>query len=72
MWPDGKLPNMILDDGGDATLLVHKGVEFEKAGAIQPLKTVTMKNTKRFLMSCGAQLSPAKVSGVILQRVLRA
>ncbi|MBD3670059.1 MAG: adenosylhomocysteinase [Gammaproteobacteria bacterium] len=33
-WPDGKLPNMILDDGGDATLLVHKGVEYEKAGAI--------------------------------------
>ncbi len=34
LWPDGKLPNMILDDGGDATLLVHKGVEFEKAGAV--------------------------------------
>jgi adenosylhomocysteinase len=33
-WPDGQLPNMILDDGGDATLLVHKGVEFEKAGAV--------------------------------------
>ena len=33
-WPDGDLPNMILDDGGDATLLVHKGVEFEKAGAV--------------------------------------
>jgi adenosylhomocysteinase len=32
-WPDGG-PNMILDDGGDATLLVHKGVEFEKAGAV--------------------------------------
>ncbi|MFJ6623513.1 adenosylhomocysteinase [Kitasatospora sp. NPDC091335] len=31
-WPDGKTPNMILDDGGDATLLIHKGVEFEKAG----------------------------------------
>src|SRR5437764_8432253 len=27
-------PNMILDDGGDATLLVHKGVEFEKAGTV--------------------------------------
>jgi adenosylhomocysteinase len=27
-------PNMILDDGGDATLLVHKGVEYEKAGAV--------------------------------------
>ena len=33
-WPNGDLPNMILDDGGDATLLVHKGVEFEKAGAV--------------------------------------
>jgi adenosylhomocysteinase len=32
-WPDGE-PNMILDDGGDATLLVHKGAEFEKAGAV--------------------------------------
>jgi adenosylhomocysteinase len=33
-WPDGAGPNMILDDGGDATLLVHKGVEFEAAGAV--------------------------------------
>jgi adenosylhomocysteinase len=34
MWPDGSGPNMLLDDGGDATLLVHKGAEFEKAGKI--------------------------------------
>jgi adenosylhomocysteinase len=33
-WPDGTSPNMLLDDGGDATLLVHKGLEFEKAGAV--------------------------------------
>ncbi len=33
-WPDGRGPNMILDDGGDATLLVHKGVEYEKAGKV--------------------------------------
>jgi adenosylhomocysteinase len=33
-WPDGAGPNMILDDGGDATLLVHKGVEYEKVGAV--------------------------------------
>src|SRR2546421_1078086 len=33
-WPDGDGPNMILDDGGDVTLLVHKGVEFERAGAV--------------------------------------
>jgi adenosylhomocysteinase len=33
-WPDGEGPNMILDDGGDATLLVHKGAEYEQAGAV--------------------------------------
>ncbi|RIQ23198.1 adenosylhomocysteinase [Jiangella rhizosphaerae] len=33
-WPDAPGPNMILDDGGDATLLVHKGVEYEKAGVV--------------------------------------
>ncbi|MGA2210480.1 MAG: adenosylhomocysteinase [Acidimicrobiales bacterium] len=38
-WPDGGGPNMILDDGGDATLLVHKGVEFEKAGAVPAVET---------------------------------
>jgi adenosylhomocysteinase len=34
IWPDGEGPNMILDDGGDATLLVHKGTQFEAAGAV--------------------------------------
>ncbi|MFK3735079.1 adenosylhomocysteinase [Streptomyces sp. NPDC088090] len=33
-WPGGEGPNMILDDGGDATLLVHKGVEYRKTGAL--------------------------------------
>jgi adenosylhomocysteinase len=33
-FPDGGGPNMILDDGGDATMLVHKGAEFERAGAV--------------------------------------
>ncbi|HJQ83676.1 MAG TPA: adenosylhomocysteinase [Candidatus Binatia bacterium] len=31
VWPDGSGPDLIIDDGGDATLLVHKGLEFEKA-----------------------------------------
>jgi adenosylhomocysteinase len=34
LWPDGSGPDLIVDDGGDATLLVHKGLEFEKAGRI--------------------------------------
>ena len=37
-WPEGG-PNMILDDGGDATLLVHKGVEYEAAGAVPAPET---------------------------------
>jgi adenosylhomocysteinase len=36
-WPDGGLPNMILDDGGDATLLVHLGVEAERTGEVPEL-----------------------------------
>ncbi|HEY5658237.1 MAG TPA: adenosylhomocysteinase, partial [Myxococcota bacterium] len=33
-WPDGSGPHLLVDDGGDATLIVHKGVEFEKAGKV--------------------------------------
>jgi len=33
LWPDGG-PNLVLDDGGDATLLVHRGAEYERAGAV--------------------------------------
>src|ERR1700758_4007905 len=36
-WPDGEGPNMILDDGGDATLLVHLGVECEREGKVPDL-----------------------------------
>src|SRR6476619_3176591 len=34
LWPDGTGPTQIVDDGGDATLLLHKGVEYEKAGKV--------------------------------------
>jgi len=40
-WPDGSGPTLIVDDGGDATLLVHKGVEFERAGAVPPFNANT-------------------------------
>ena len=48
-WPDGKLPNMILDDGGDATLLIHKGVEFERAGAVPETKADDNEEWKAIL-----------------------
>src|SRR5687768_6992991 len=40
-WPDGSGPTQIVDDGGDATLLVHKGVEFEKAGKVPAFNAET-------------------------------
>src|SRR5918911_3730019 len=48
LWPDGG-PNMILDDGGDATMLVHKGVEYEKAGAAPDPSTGESEEFVHFL-----------------------
>jgi adenosylhomocysteinase len=45
-WPGGETANMILDDGGDATLLVHKGVECEKAGAVPAQSTTDNEEFK--------------------------
>jgi adenosylhomocysteinase len=41
MWPDGTGPNLLLDDGGDATLLVHKGVEYERDGKVPAFNAET-------------------------------
>jgi len=48
-WPGGQFPNMILDDGGDATLLVHKGAQFEKEGAIPATKDDDNEEYKEIL-----------------------
>ena len=61
LWPDGEGPNMILDDGGDATLLVHKGVEFEKAGAVPDPSTADSEEFRIVLetLQRGARRGPA-------------
>src|SRR5918912_1055869 len=48
-WPGGDGPNMILDDGGDATMLVHKGTEFEKAGAVPDPQSAESEEFRVFL-----------------------
>jgi adenosylhomocysteinase len=48
-WPGADGPNMILDDGGDATMLVHKGTEFEKAGAVPDPATAESEEFQVFL-----------------------
>ena len=52
-WPDGKGPNMILDDGGDATLVLHKGVEFAKAGSVPAPGTADSEEYKVILSLLG-------------------
>ncbi|MDO5682029.1 MAG: adenosylhomocysteinase, partial [Propionibacteriaceae bacterium] len=48
-WPDGQPPNMILDDGGDATLLVHRAVEAVKSGE---LPTATEDDPEEWRVIC--------------------
>jgi adenosylhomocysteinase len=56
-WPGEGGPNMILDDGGDATLLVHKGVEFEKAGAAPDPSTADSEEFAVVLALLGRSLN---------------
>ncbi|TVS07896.1 MAG: adenosylhomocysteinase, partial [Phycisphaerales bacterium] len=49
-WPDGKGPNMILDDGGDATLLVLKGAEFEKDGKVPDFNEETYSEEYGYIL----------------------
>ena len=56
-WPDGDGPNMILDDGGDATLLVHKGAEFESAGAVPDPPTTPTARSSQVVLACSSARS---------------
>ncbi|MGW7537366.1 adenosylhomocysteinase [Amycolatopsis sp. NPDC054798] len=56
-FPGGELPNMILDDGGDATLLVHKGAEFEKAGAVPAAQEDDPEDYRILLRTLAASLA---------------
>src|SRR6202789_54853 len=57
LWPGEGGPNMILDDGGDATLLVHKGVEFEKAGSVPDPSTAESEEFEVVLTALARSLA---------------
>jgi adenosylhomocysteinase len=59
-WPDGKGPNMILDDGGDATMLVHKGTEFEQRGEVPEESADDNEEWKVFLALCRKGLEASR------------
>ena len=56
LWPDGAGPNMLLDDGGDATMMVHKGAEFEKTRKVPAPKKDDGEDWAEFLKSLAASL----------------
>lgn len=56
IWPDGKGPNMILDDGGDATMLVHLGVEAEKTNFVADPATADSEEFAVVLQTLAASL----------------
>ncbi len=56
IWPDGKGPNMILDDGGDATMLVHLGKEAERTGTVADPATADSEEFAVVLQTLAASL----------------
>jgi adenosylhomocysteinase len=65
-WPDGDGPNMILDDGGDATLLVHKGAEFERAVGVPDPSTAETEEygVVLALLEKSVAAAPGKWTGI--------
>src|SRR4029079_7466275 len=51
-WPDGSGPTLIVDDGGDATLVVHKGVEFEQAGTVPAFRPDSEPEEWGVILAC--------------------
>jgi adenosylhomocysteinase len=54
-WPDGSGPTLIVDDGGDATLLVHKGYEYNKAGKVPAPESTDVEEMQIILKLLSAE-----------------
>jgi adenosylhomocysteinase len=72
-WPNSPTggPNMILDDGGDATMLVHKGVEYEKAGKVPSADTAESDEHRVVLELLGRTISEGSQKWTLLASEIR-
>ncbi|MDC3379065.1 adenosylhomocysteinase [Planctomycetota bacterium] len=57
VWPNGALPNMILDDGGDATMMVMKGADFEKDGKVDEISADTPEDLAELIKALEKSLT---------------
>jgi adenosylhomocysteinase len=69
-WPDGSGPTLIVDDGGDATMLIHMGLEFNKAGKVPATTTTDVVEMKVILqLLADLQAQDAKLWAPIAKAV---
>ena len=64
-WPDGNGPDSIVDDGGDATLLIHMGTEYEAAGVVPQPDTAVLRNLKNMVDQAGVGLPNLTLFGEV-------
>ena len=70
-WPDADGPNMILDDGGDATMLVHKGAEYEGARVVPSAAEDDTEEWKLFLGLLRASLEASPDRWTVMTESIR-
>ena len=69
-WPDGQLPNMILDDGGDATMMVLNGAEWQKSG-VPALKADDPEDWMEFVNCLQASIAGKRLDWVAMRNSIK-
>jgi len=69
-WPDGQLPNMILDDGGDATMMVLKGAEWQAQG-VPALKPEDPEDWVELVTCLGSALSEKRLDWIAMRDAIK-
>jgi adenosylhomocysteinase len=69
-WPDGKLPNMILDDGGDATMMVLNGAEWQEKG-VPALKADDPEDWMEFVNCLQASIAGKRLDWVAMRNSIK-